>query len=522
MSLWYIAYRSILQRSVASLLTMFSMALGVMMVVAVLTIHGVVDESFRNNTSLSYNMIVGAKGGKLQLTLNSVYYLSQPVENIPYDYYLEFLPAERRAAAYKNSLRAAAVEAQQAALQLAQFHSGSFSAQPGILPLGLAAGEDALNLATVKALDQARDGKFALYTQLAVPLCLGDYYGQFRCVGTTPAFFEDLRHGENNEEQYTFAAGRNFHHWDEQHGFFEAVVGATVARERKIKVGDDIHPSHGDPEGHTHGQGFTVVGILDPTGTPNDRGVFVNMEGFYLMDDHAKPLEKGEEEEDAQAETADSPATQATHRDPLPTEQREITAMLVRTTSPLVTPGLQNTINEGSVAQAVLPIQEIYNLLEFIVGPIKTLLLVLTVLICVVSGVSILVSIYNSMSERRRDIAVMRALGADRKQVSLVILCESIILSVGGGLIGLLLGHTLNWVASSKVEDLTGVKIGFATFAPGWKISELLGRSGGLGFDFAISPEILLIAGLVLLAIGVGLLPAASAYRTDVSKSLAP
>src|SRR6266699_2825779 len=96
MSFFRIALRSILQRGVASLLTMFSMALGVMLVVAVLSIHGVVSQSFRNNASLGYNMIVGAKGGQEQLTLNTVFYLSKPVENIPYTYYLEFLKRGER------------------------------------------------------------------------------------------------------------------------------------------------------------------------------------------------------------------------------------------------------------------------------------------------------------------------------------------------------------------------------------------------------------------------------------------
>src|SRR5689334_9897744 len=96
MSLFHIALRSIQQRGVASLLTTFSMALGVMLVVAVLSIHGVVSQSFRNNASLGYNMIVGAKGGQEQLTLNTVFYLSKPVENIPYTYYLEFLKREER------------------------------------------------------------------------------------------------------------------------------------------------------------------------------------------------------------------------------------------------------------------------------------------------------------------------------------------------------------------------------------------------------------------------------------------
>src|SRR5947208_697607 len=111
MSFFRIALRSILQRGVASLLTMFSMALGVMLVVAVLSIHGVVSQSFKNNASLGYNMIVGAKGGQEQLTLNTVFYLSKPVENIPYTYYLEFLKRDERDRLQSHSF---AVECQKA------------------------------------------------------------------------------------------------------------------------------------------------------------------------------------------------------------------------------------------------------------------------------------------------------------------------------------------------------------------------------------------------------------------------
>ena len=96
MNVFKIAWRSIQHRGLGSLLTIISMALGVMMVVAVLTIHGVVSQSFKNNNSLGYNVIVGARGGGLQLTLNSVYYLSKPVENVPYEYYLAFCDAETR------------------------------------------------------------------------------------------------------------------------------------------------------------------------------------------------------------------------------------------------------------------------------------------------------------------------------------------------------------------------------------------------------------------------------------------
>ena len=96
MNLWKIAWRSIQQRSLASLLTGLSMALGVALVVAVLVIGQVVQKSFASGNSLGYNVIIGAKGGRLDLLLNTVYYLNRPIENIPWEYYLEFLHAKER------------------------------------------------------------------------------------------------------------------------------------------------------------------------------------------------------------------------------------------------------------------------------------------------------------------------------------------------------------------------------------------------------------------------------------------
>jgi putative ABC transport system permease protein len=179
--------------------------------------------------------------------------------------------------------------------------------------------------------------------------------------------------------------------------------------------------------------------------------------------------------------------------------QREVTAILVRTADMALAPMFQNMINEGSEAQAALPVLEIFNLFEVIVRPIQGVLLALTAIICIVSGVSILVSIYNSMSERRHEIAVMRALGAGRDTVMMIILLESGILCVGGGLAGWLLAHTLTALGSSWVEAKTGVAIGF--------------------FDINLA-ESLLIPGLVVLSVICGYFPALTAYRTDVAESL--
>jgi putative ABC transport system permease protein len=481
MSLWKIAWRSIQQRGLASALTGLSMALGVLLVVAVLSIHGVVSQSFKNNSSLGYNLIVGAKGGKMQLTLNTVYYLSQPVENIPYEYFLEFVSAEQRSAALEHSIRREVHDAQWNAIEATSSTVLGDSGLGGVA--GLLAGET-LREADRGELELDRGGKFGELTAFAIPLCLGDYFGRFRVVGTTPDLFDKLAFGAAADRKYEFAEGRNFEHWNEEHEYFEAVVGATVAREKNVEIGQEISPSHSDPEGDSHAQHFTVVGILEPTGTPNDRVAFINMEGFYLMEDHSKPLSEEEEaqaeEDEEQAEgfagipggfvePEEEPDEHADHdhnhdagpKQPLPVEQREVTAILVRTANPFVAVGLPNRINEGNEAQCVMPIQEIRSLFRFIVDPIRGALLAITALVCLVSGISILVSIYNSMSDRKHEIAVMRALGASRGAVMTVILFESILLSVVGGFVGWFAAHGLNALASPIVEQRTGVSIGF-------------------------------------------------------------
>ena len=513
MSLFKIAWRSLQRRALASSLTTLSMALGVMLVVAVLLIHGIVEESFRSNSSLGYNIIVGAKGGKLQLVLNTVYYLSQPVENIPYAYYQEWLGADE-IDQYRNAV--------------------------GIDELG-----------------EVRDGKFKMFTKFAIPVCLGDYFGQHRVVGTIPQLFDDYVYDLGRGKIYEFAEGRNFRINDEENGYFECVVGSRVRHDdARISLGQELTAAHGDPEGEMHDEHpFIVVGILRSTGTPVDRAVFVNMEGFYLMDGHAKPLDDPEPAGDDVAAVTDgegdiggtepaaeTPPSEAErmalivqHRfDPITVPEREVTAILISSVNQLVTPGLTNTVNEGRDAQAVLPIAEIYSLFEVIVKPIQRVLLVITVLICIVSGVSILVSIYNSMSDRRHEIAVMRALGAGRRTVMSIVLLESIFLALGGGVLGWVAGHVMIGLASGEIEARTGVSIGIAQLTPGPNLDEYANLDGliatinkvreSVGWapiqHVNISTELMLIPSLILLAVIVGFLPAMSAYQTDVARAM--
>ena len=445
MSLLGIAWRNIRQRLLTSGLTALSLALGVALVVATLVIGGLVRDAFASGRGLGYNLIVGAKGSPLQLVLNSVYLVSKPIENISWGFYQEFLPAEARSD-------------------------------------GMA-------------------GRYAGSVAKAVPICMGDYFRSFRVVGTNAAYFDSLTMGDGRP--FAFAAGRNFR--DDE--FFGGVLGSSVAARLGLAVGDTFSPTHGADDGLVHDP-FTVIGVLARTDTPVDRGVYVNMEGFYLQEGHAKPLPDDERDgiDEANDDEAVPPGADPSGPAPLPFAQREVTAILIETASPggmppeLLAMGLKTTINEGRDGQAAEPVREIRTLLDLFVRPLELLLLLVTTLVVIVSAIGILVSMVGSSLERSRDVAVMRALGARRSHVLTTVLLEAILLAVGGGLLGWLLGHAVVAAIGPLITTNAGVSAGFFSSAP--------------------AGEALLVPFLIVLAILAALLPALAAYRTDVAKWL--
>jgi len=321
--------------------------------------------------------------------------------------------------------------------------------------------------------------------------------GPFRVVGTKPAFFEELRWGRSSENEYSFSSGRNFVDYSEENGFFEAVLGSLVAKEMGKKVGDTFKTTHGDPEGEGHGIAFKVVGILDSTGTPNDRAAFINIEGFYLLEGHERAYEDQAHPDELKEYVERDRADEA---EPLPLEKRDLTAVLVKVGQPLFAIALQKRINKQLQTQAISPIKQITDMLGTFVRPVQLAFLGTTIVVCIVSAISILVSIYNSMNERKHDIAVMRALGARRDAVLMVVLLESLLIAIGGGLLGWLGGHALTLLAGPAVEARTGIQIGFLN-----TITQL---------------EWYLVPGLIVLATLAGIIPAFVAYRTNVSQNL--
>ena len=158
MNVFKIAWRSIQHRGLGSLLTILSMALGIMMVISVISIHGIVSRSFQSNSTFGYNVLVGARGGGTQLTMSSVFYLAPPVENIPYDYYLAFVPKEQRQREMRHSLVWVVHQQEQELLDLQSQLSGLAGGAPA---LGGQMAKAALDYQELEKMQINEDGLFA-------------------------------------------------------------------------------------------------------------------------------------------------------------------------------------------------------------------------------------------------------------------------------------------------------------------------------------------------------------------------
>jgi putative ABC transport system permease protein len=310
-----------------------------------------------------------------------------------------------------------------------------------------------------------------------------------------------------------YAPGKKFQLKPNGRGFedgFDAIIGSTVAKENGWTY-DDPDTSedeastfrlvHGGADSdHVHLERFRVVSILRETGTANDRTVFIYLGGFYAIAGHETPMADAEKRE-RDFFGSDIPEVEDPMGDSTPIAQKEVTAILVNCKEGGVAePIFRGAMKKSHRAQAANPIEVMSQLMTLLVGKIKNALLVMTGLVIVVSGISIFVSIYNSMSDRKKEIAVMRALGAQRRTVFAIILIESIILCFGGGILGGLCGHALILAGAPYVEASTGLMINPWTFH---------------------QAELWLLPAMVLLASMVGFIPGMTAYRTDVARTLA-
>ncbi|MBN2308572.1 MAG: ABC transporter permease [Candidatus Hydrogenedentes bacterium] len=457
MSLWRIAWSYLWNRKFTTALTIISVALGVGLISAVLTLREETERRFVAEGQ-SFDIVVGAKGNPLQLVLSTVYFLGPLTGNIEWSDYERLRNEEEVAGAY--------------------------------------------------------------------PIGMGDTYRGFRIVGTVPELFEHDWGGGRNP--YKLADGKYFEKP------MEAVIGAAVAADSRRGVGDKFIGTHGvgGAGGHEHKHHpYTVVGVLERSGTPNDRAIFCSLDSVWQIhqedpcDNHGGEGEEdleapAEDEVDARAEAHVEGVAQVEGEAHDPGEAHdsgdahdpgdahdhhghgahEVTAVLVALRSPGLRFTFKERVNKGYNAMAAIPVQQIRDLYDQLLGTAKAVLLAIGYLVVVISALSILIGLYMSILQRKRDLAIMRALGASSGEIFGSVIIEAFWVTV--------LGLCAGWVLGS-----------FVCYCLGMYLSRTIG--------FSVPPVVWTAdivsaySAVVLMGMVAGLLPAWQAYHTDVARDLA-
>ena len=413
MSLWHIAWSYLWNRKLTTILTISSVALGVGLIYCVLTLREETRKRFEEEGQ-AFDIVVGAKGSPLQLVLSSVYFMDMPTGNI--------------------------------------------------------------KMSDFEAIKKHEDVK------AAYPICLGDTYRGMRIVGTTRELFDfTWVNASSGEERKPFQLkeGRFFEK------SMEAVIGSGVAEAYGLKLGDEFAGSHGlidmqslgvHDESHESHK-YTVVGILENSGSPTDRAIYTPMDSVWEVHKHASVEE--------------TPNEMAPH---------QVTAVLVSLESPALRFQFVDYVNGTYNAMATVPIVQIKNLYDSILGIAKSVLLVVGYLVVVISAISILIGLYLSIIQRKHDLAIMRALGASATEIVGSVLIEAFWVTV--------LGIGSGWVLGNLVAMLIGH---FLRARYGLSISL---------FKMPTHEELAAFAVVALVGLIAGILPAWQAYRTDVARDL--
>lgn len=304
-----------------------------------------------------------------------------------------------------------------------------------------------------------------------IPLSMGDNFRGFRIVGTNKLYLEHFL-AELAQGKMFMADG-------------DVVVGASAARKLGLKIGDKFASLHGlDAEGESHGNfTYNIVGILKPTDSVIDNLLLTSLSSVWAVHDHGEEQHDHNKEETQKHQEAD----------------KQITSALVQFRSPLGLMTLPRSINENTSMQAALPSIEINRLFELLGVGIDSLR-ALALAIMIISGISVFVSLYNSLKERKYEMALMLTMGASRIQLFVLLLLEGIFLGAIGYITGLLVS-----------------RIGAA----------LIGKQLNDSFHLNIEQVVLQKEELFLLlaALGISLLAAAlpslTIYKINISETLA-
>lgn len=444
MSILQLVWKNITQQLGSALLSILLTAFGVAILVVIYITSDTFEKQLDSN-SRNIDLVVGAKGSPLQLILSSIYHVDYPTGNILLD--------------------------------------------------------DA---------EQLRDNPLI---DMAVPMSLGDNYRGHRIVGTDSSFLEmyDLEIAEGTI-------------WEES---YQVVIGSETARKNKITIGDRVYSAHGlSEDGYVHDEHpFIVVGILAPSGTVVDNLLLCNLESVWDVHGIAHEHDHSEDEHENHAHTDEEAEVHDEHvhtdqdedveivsREDMKAEQTfvksigediykpkglEITALLIRYSSPAAIGTIPRMINQSTAMQAASPAMETTRLFSLL-GTGMDSLEILAYVIMIIAGLSVFISLYNALKDRKYDLAVMRSLGAGKTKLFALVIVEGLVITLIGGIVGLVLGHIALYYISTQTSQSADFIQALALHG-----KELY---------------ILLIAALI--GIFAAIIPAVKAYNTTISTIL--
>ena len=413
MILFLLAFRSLRSRIVTTSLTIFSIALSVMLLVGVDRVREGTQKGFEGTLS-HVDLVVGARGGSLPLLLYSVFHIGTANNDISYASYEHF----------KN--------------------------HPAV--------------------------------KWTIPFSLGDSFHGYRVVATDDNFYD----------HYQYRGGRSiaFSTGTRAEGIFDAVLGSEVAKRLGMKAGQQLVLTHGIEGSFLNHKDkpFTVVGILSPTATPVDRAIYITLygdEAMHLGWEHgAPPLQE-------------IPASQIRKQD-LHIDQ--ISAFLLATKSRISTLLLQREINTYTPEPltAIIPaytLEDLWSVLSYA----DVALSLVSVAVLIVGLLAMLTALYTALNERRREVAVLRAVGLHARQIFGLFVLESTLISAAGMIAGLSCAYLLIFLLRAPIENTYGIPL------------TVVGLS---------SRVVLYMAAVVVAGALLGCIPAIRAYRNALVDGL--
>jgi len=295
------------------------------------------------------------------------------------------------------------------------------------------------------------------------PLSMGDTHKGFRVIGTDHNYIERYRYARDRE--LSLSQGNWFEHED------ETVLGAEVAASLGYRLGDKIVVAHGagDESFIKHDdQPFRVVGVLAATGTPVDRSVHVSLAGFDHMHEAWQQGgdEHGHDPLAALTKGADQGAEEVHDEHEEHGNEYSISAFMLGLESRAAAIGLQRRINqfEDEPLSAILPGVALLELWE-IVGLVENTLLAISVFVVIVGLFSMLIILTTSINERRREMAILRAMGARPGHVFALILGEAIFITLTGIVLGIMLVFSMIAFGQGWIASEFGLYIGLKLFS---------------------------------------------------------